>query len=136
MIVPDFTMIASAAAVSHCGATPVFVDASEKSFNINPAKIEEKITPRTKAIDVMRIGLRRVLAAATAASKRVCPASSACFANSTMRIAFLAARPTSTTSPISTRMLRSSPRRLTPIMAAKMHIGTMRITASGSSQLS
>ena len=50
VIVPDFTMIATAAAVSHCGATPVFVDSSEHSFNIDPAKIEEKITPKTKMI--------------------------------------------------------------------------------------
>ncbi|MCR4328832.1 MAG: DegT/DnrJ/EryC1/StrS family aminotransferase [Patescibacteria group bacterium] len=50
VIVPDFTMIATAAAVTHCEATPVFVDASEKSFNIDPEKIEEKITPRTKMI--------------------------------------------------------------------------------------
>jgi len=50
VIVPDFTMIATAGAVSHCGATPIFVDSSEKSFNINPDKIEEKITPRTKMI--------------------------------------------------------------------------------------
>ena len=50
VILPDFTMIATAAAVSHCGATPVFVDSSERSFNIDPAKIEEKITSRTRAI--------------------------------------------------------------------------------------
>jgi len=50
VIVPDFTMIATAAAVSHCGATPVFVDASERSFNIDPAKIEGVITPRTRAV--------------------------------------------------------------------------------------
>ncbi|MBI2048855.1 MAG: DegT/DnrJ/EryC1/StrS family aminotransferase [Candidatus Liptonbacteria bacterium] len=50
VIVPDFTMIASAAAVSHCGAKPVFVDSSEKSFNVDVSKIEEKITPRTKMI--------------------------------------------------------------------------------------
>ncbi len=50
VIIPDFTMIATAAAVSHCGATPIFVDASEKSFNIDPAKIEEKITECTRMI--------------------------------------------------------------------------------------
>ena len=32
------------------GATPVFVDIDSRTFNIDPSKIEEKITPRTKAI--------------------------------------------------------------------------------------
>lgn len=50
VIIPDFTMVATAAAVSHCGAKPVFVDASEKSFNMDPSKIEAKITARTKMI--------------------------------------------------------------------------------------
>lgn len=49
VIVPDFTMIATAWAVSYLGATPVFVDCNEK-FLIDPDKIEEKITPKTKAI--------------------------------------------------------------------------------------
>lgn len=50
VIMPSFTMVASPAAASHCGAIPVFVDSSEQSFNMDPKKIEEKITPRTKAI--------------------------------------------------------------------------------------
>jgi len=50
VIVPDFTMIASAFAVCYCGAVPVFVDAEPDTWNIDPAKIEEKITARTKAI--------------------------------------------------------------------------------------
>lgn len=50
VIMPSFTMVASPAAATHCGATPVFVDSSEESLNIDPKKIEEKITPRTKAI--------------------------------------------------------------------------------------
>lgn len=50
VIIPDFTMIASAFAVCYTGAKPVFVDAHEKTWNIHTAKIEEKITPRTKAI--------------------------------------------------------------------------------------
>jgi dTDP-4-amino-4,6-dideoxygalactose transaminase len=50
VIVPDYTMIATAAAVSHCGATPVFVDSGENDLNIDVSKIESKITPRTKAI--------------------------------------------------------------------------------------
>jgi len=50
VIVPDFTMIATAFAVCYTGATPVFVDADPKTWNIDVSKIEEKITPRTKAI--------------------------------------------------------------------------------------
>jgi len=50
VIVPDFTMIATANAVSAVGAIPVFVDARWDTCNINTDLIEEKITPRTKAI--------------------------------------------------------------------------------------
>jgi perosamine synthetase len=50
VIIPDFTMIASAFAVCYTGAKPVFVDAEHDTWNINPEQIEEKITPRTRAI--------------------------------------------------------------------------------------
>ena len=50
VILPTFTMIASAFAVCYTGATPVFVDADKDTFNIDVKKIEEKISPRTKAI--------------------------------------------------------------------------------------
>jgi perosamine synthetase len=50
VIVPSFTMIASAFAVCYTGAMPVFVDADKDTWNIDPAKIEEKITPKTRAI--------------------------------------------------------------------------------------
>jgi perosamine synthetase len=50
VIVPNFTMIASAFAVCYTGATPVFVDAEPETWNIDINRIEEKITPRTKAI--------------------------------------------------------------------------------------
>jgi perosamine synthetase len=50
VIIPSFTMIASAFAVCYTGATPVFVDADPKTWNIDCSKIEEKITERTKAI--------------------------------------------------------------------------------------
>src|SRR3989344_7040816 len=49
VIVPTFTMVATANAVAHCGAKPVFVDCEENG-NIDVSKIEEKITSRTKAI--------------------------------------------------------------------------------------
>ncbi len=50
VIMPTFTMIATAAAATHCGAKPVFVDSSENDLNMDVSKIEEKITPRTKVI--------------------------------------------------------------------------------------
>lgn len=50
VILPTFTMIASAFAVCYTGAKPVFVDADKDTWNIDVTKIEEKITPKTKAI--------------------------------------------------------------------------------------
>ena len=50
VILPANTFIATALAVSYAGATPVLVDPDPVTFNIDPAKIEEKITPATKAI--------------------------------------------------------------------------------------
>lgn len=50
VIVPSNTYIATALAVTYVGATLVFVEPIIDTFNINPAKIEEKITGKTKAI--------------------------------------------------------------------------------------
>ena len=50
VIVPSNTYIATALAVTYVGATPVFVEPDIRTFNIDPAKIEEKITARTRAI--------------------------------------------------------------------------------------
>ena len=50
VIVPAFTYIASAFAVSYTGAKPVFVDIDETTFNIDPKKIERAITDKTRAI--------------------------------------------------------------------------------------
>ena len=50
VLVPSFTFFATASCVSRLGAKPVFVDIEPASFNIDPARIEEQITPRTKAI--------------------------------------------------------------------------------------
>jgi dTDP-4-amino-4,6-dideoxygalactose transaminase len=44
------TFIATAEAISMCGARPVFVDIDEQTYNINHELIEKAITPRTKAI--------------------------------------------------------------------------------------
>lgn len=50
VIVPSNTYIATALAVSYTGAMPVFVEPSLESYNIDPGRIEEKITDRTRAI--------------------------------------------------------------------------------------
>jgi perosamine synthetase len=50
VIVPTMTYIASANAVVYCGATPVFVDSEVDTLNLDPADVERRITPRTKAI--------------------------------------------------------------------------------------
>lgn len=50
VIVPPYTFIATVSAVLSNGALPVFVDVDPETFQIDPAKIEAKITPRTKAI--------------------------------------------------------------------------------------
>lgn len=55
IIVPSNTYIATALAVSYVGATPVFVEPEEETFNINPSLIEEKITDKTKAIIIVHL---------------------------------------------------------------------------------
>jgi perosamine synthetase len=53
VIIPTFTMIATANAVTYTGATPVLVDSEPETWNMDISKIKEKITDRTKAIMVM-----------------------------------------------------------------------------------
>jgi len=50
VIIPANTFIATAWAPSYVGATPVFVDCDPDTWEIDPSKIEEKITKNTKAI--------------------------------------------------------------------------------------
>ncbi|MFZ1110084.1 MAG: DegT/DnrJ/EryC1/StrS family aminotransferase [Rhodomicrobium sp.] len=50
VIVPSNTYIATWLAVSECGATPVPVEPGAATYNIDPARISESITPRTKVI--------------------------------------------------------------------------------------
>jgi perosamine synthetase len=55
VITPNLTFVASANAVTYCGARPVFVDVDPVTWTIDPAKIEKKITKRTKAIMVVHL---------------------------------------------------------------------------------
>lgn len=50
VITPTNSFIASSSAISFTGAKSVLVDCEENTFNIDPARIEEKITKKTKAI--------------------------------------------------------------------------------------
>ena len=50
VIVPSNTYIATALAVTYVGATPVFVEPDIRTFNMDPSRIEDKITDKTKAI--------------------------------------------------------------------------------------
>jgi dTDP-4-amino-4,6-dideoxygalactose transaminase len=50
VITVPFTFVATTAAVWYTGAKPVFVDVDPESYCMDPARIEEAITPRTKAI--------------------------------------------------------------------------------------
>lgn len=55
VILPTFTIISCAAAIVRAGATPVVVDCDANTWNMRIDQIEEKITPRTKAIMVVHI---------------------------------------------------------------------------------
>ncbi|MDH4202668.1 MAG: DegT/DnrJ/EryC1/StrS family aminotransferase [Phycisphaerae bacterium] len=44
------TFIATAEAISACGAKPIFVDIDEKTYNMDPDLLEDAITPKTKAV--------------------------------------------------------------------------------------
>ncbi len=50
VVVPAFTMIASANAVTYTGATPIFVDSESEHWNLSPTAFEAAITSRTRAV--------------------------------------------------------------------------------------
>ncbi len=55
VLVPDLTFVATANAVAYCGAKPIFVDVDPYTWNIDPTKLKEKITERTKAVIVVHL---------------------------------------------------------------------------------
>jgi dTDP-4-amino-4,6-dideoxygalactose transaminase len=58
VVLPSFTCMATANAIHHAGARPVFADIDPRTYNIDPASAEAAITPATKAILVVhQIGL-------------------------------------------------------------------------------
>ena len=70
VLVPSFTFAASVNAILYEGATPVFVEPEPDTYNLDPADLEHRITPRTRAIMVVDVfghpadweGLERVAA--------------------------------------------------------------------------
>jgi len=55
VILPTFTFFATVGSVVRAGATPVFVDIDPVTFNLDPADVAAKITPRTRAILVVHL---------------------------------------------------------------------------------
>ena len=55
VIMPTFTIISCASAITRLGAVPVLVDCDMRTWNMNAADVESRITPRTKAIMVVHL---------------------------------------------------------------------------------
>ena len=55
VITAPFTFISSAWGISYVGATPVFADVEEGTFNLDPEKLAAAITPRTKGVIVVHL---------------------------------------------------------------------------------
>src|SRR5262245_28896634 len=71
VVTVSHSFVATANVVVYCGARPVFVDIDPRTFNIDPARIEAAVTPRTKAImPVHQMGLPCDLAAVLAVAQR------------------------------------------------------------------
>jgi perosamine synthetase len=71
VICPSFTCMATANAIHHAGAHPVFAEIDGRTFNLDPAGIEEALTPATKAILLVhQIGLPADVDAVAAVAAR------------------------------------------------------------------
>jgi len=55
VLLPPLTFVATGSAVSALGATPVFADIRPETYNIDPAELERRVTPRTRAILVVHL---------------------------------------------------------------------------------
>jgi dTDP-4-amino-4,6-dideoxygalactose transaminase len=55
VLLPPFTFVATGSAVSALGAEPVFADIRPETYNIDPAELERRVTPRTRAIIVVHL---------------------------------------------------------------------------------
>jgi perosamine synthetase len=55
VIMPAFSIISCIGQIIRCGATPVLIDSDERTWNMDTRQIEDKISPRTKAIMIVHI---------------------------------------------------------------------------------
>lgn len=55
VVLPTYTFFATAGAVVNAGARPIFAEMEDDSFNIDPARLEECLTPRTRAVIVVHL---------------------------------------------------------------------------------
>jgi dTDP-4-amino-4,6-dideoxygalactose transaminase len=55
VLLPPFTFVATGSAVSALGAKPVFADIHPATYNLNPAELDRRVTPRTRAIIVVHL---------------------------------------------------------------------------------
>jgi dTDP-4-amino-4,6-dideoxygalactose transaminase len=90
VITASHSFIATANCIRYCGATPVFVDIDPDTYNIDPTRVAEAITSRTRAIlAIHQMGMPCDLAALTALADRlgiVLIEDAACAAGSQIRI--------------------------------------------------
>ena len=90
VITASHSFIATANCIRYCGATPVFVDIDPETYNIDPVRVAEAITPRTRAILVIhQMGMPCDLTALVALAKRhgiILIEDAACAAGSQIRI--------------------------------------------------
>jgi len=71
VITVSHSFIATANCIRYCGATPIFVDIDADTYNIDPDRVSDAITPRTRAIiAVHQMGMPCDLAALTALAAR------------------------------------------------------------------
>ena len=56
VITTPLTFAATVNAIIHSGATPVLADVDPKTMNIDPAQVEQRITPKTRALVIVHLG--------------------------------------------------------------------------------
>jgi perosamine synthetase len=90
VITASHSFIATANCIRYCGATPVFVDIDPETYNIDPDRVADAITPRTRAIlAIHQMGMPCDLSALVALAKRhgiVLIEDAACAAGSEIRV--------------------------------------------------
>ena len=55
VVLPAFTFFATAEAVSHTGATPVFADVDPRTFNLTADALKKRLSPKTRAVIVVHL---------------------------------------------------------------------------------